>query len=111
MKDRPPRFRIVEPDDPPRPSRFPPPRPNVPPDKKRPRDVAKARREAIAKVANAVSEYMATDAFEDLMYDNVTDILNARGLTGDSESDEYGREEQVIIRGALRLVAELPGEG
>jgi len=53
---------------------------------------------------------MATDAFEDLMYDNVTDVLNARGLTGDSESDEYGREEQVIIRGALRLVAEPLGE-
>jgi hypothetical protein len=115
MKDRPPVFFAAASKDAPR----PPQDPRVPPappvvitnaaKKRPPRDVAKARREAIAKVANAVSEYMVTEEFDDLMYDNVTDVLNARGLTSDSESDEYGREEQVIIRGALRLVAELPG--
>lgn len=109
MKDRPPMFFPAASKDAPRPQNplMPPAPPVVITNATPPRDVAKARRQAIMKVANAVSEYMATDTFEDLMYDNVTDVL---GKPADPDSAEYDREEAIIIRGALRLVAELPGE-
>lgn len=111
MKDRPPMFFPVASKDAPR----PPQDPRVPPapaliraaaKERPPRDVAKARREAIAKVANAIGDYMESDEFQDLMYDNVTDVLNVRGLTGDPDSAEYDREERIIIRNALRLIAD-----